>query len=167
MISMSLSQRFLKKMQPPSFILLDDFSELTDQLFCINSVRFASHIADLTDFAKKSPTYESLGLIPLAEIFRTYESFFREVFLKWPYVDIYFLLFPIYREKRQEFIERSEEIKRALTLISSQYSSVHIIYEEAPYEFQGQESHDPYPYHFPTEVYDKFAHRIECLITKI
>ncbi len=163
-VSMSMSEKFLQKALPPEFIVLDDFAELTDQKFTYQSIQWYSHYGDLSEFAKNSSECQSHGLLQIDEIQKLYEDFFKAIFLKWPQVQVIFMLFPIHRENRPEFMARSQIITETLHHISLLYPRVHII-SAAEKNFPGAESiTDPFPYHYQDEVYKYFAERVRNLI---
>lgn len=160
MVAMSLSRNLLTKStprRPPELMVIDDFSELTDQAFSHHGTSWFSHHSDLTEFAKKSESLLSHGLLPVETISSHYLAFFTQVFSKWPNVKVIFFVFPTYRESRSEFIHRSRIIRESLAAICLIFPLVSVVSAE-DIDFTGAlPILDAFPYHFPEEVYDYFV----------
>jgi hypothetical protein len=155
---------FWRKLRPPRVILMDSFSELTDQLFEYNKVSFLSHFNDLDWNQKPTSQLVRKGLIPLEEIFSSYERFFSLMNELWGSVPCIYIHFPTKYEQRQEFKERGDEILKCIRELQSTYTQIKVI--EIPESKVGLNAEEeskkrPFPYHFDTYTIQEVANQID------
>jgi hypothetical protein len=157
-----LSQFYLtfKVKKRPEFLLMDSYSELTDQKFFDlnkpNSYFFANYSdIDINSFLKCD------GLIPIDHsLEQLYLQFFTEFRNLYNTSPIFFIIFPKKLEIRTKFIIRHNEIKDLIKNISKHFIDFHTI--EIP-ESIISESEDKFPYHYNNDVYVYVANEIEKL----
>ena len=150
----------------PKCIILDSFSELTDQKFVSKSnpkEYFYLNYSDLTkDF---NSGFNCLGLLNSEEFEKQYFDFFSMVSFKWPSVPIIFINFPKKLENRELFIERHELIKLAIQNTQGNFQSLKII--NVPDEIVMPNPNDDFPYHYSNATYEYVAAQIkEILISQ-
>lgn len=157
-----LSQFYLtfKVKKNPEFLLMDSYSELTDQKFLNLDKPNSYFFANYSDLDINSPL-KCEGLISidhwLEQLYLQFFNGFRKLYNNSP---IFFIIFPKKLEKRAKFITRHNEIKDIIKNISKYFIDFHII--EIP-ESIISESEDKFPYHFNNEVYVYVANEIEEL----
>jgi len=105
---------------PPKFIFMDSFSELTDQLFFdrVEGWRFACGYSDIEQNEDFNTAYAGMGLLRTEDIEKYYIKLFSLFENRWGKVPIYFLHFPIALEKRNIFKTRYSAIMMAIDTIS-------------------------------------------------
>jgi hypothetical protein len=105
---------------PPKFIFMDSFSELTDQLFFdrVEGWRFACGYSDIEQSEDFNTAYAGMGLLRMEDIEKYYIKLFSLFENRWGKVPIYFLHFPIALEKRDIFRARYSAIMSAIDSIS-------------------------------------------------
>lgn len=152
----------------PRFILMDSFSELTDQLFKdhTNHSCFCANYHDLKSEISHSPGFLSSGLLPTSELRNSYLALFKEFHEIWPTTRIYFLNFPSHLETRELFLNRAERIREAIATIALSDSLL------VPIEFtltnipEGSAStnEDWMPYHYEEWNYTEMAVQLRSVV---
>ena len=158
---------FWRKLKPPRLILIDSFSELTDQLFEYNDVTFLSHFSDLDWNHKLTNQLVRKGLIPLEEIYSVYERFFFLLNELWGEVPCIYIHFPTKFEQRHEFKERGDRILGSIRQLQVVFPQIRII--EMPNNSvhlnADEESKSlPFPYHFDNSTIQGVANQMNDYI---
>jgi len=153
--------RFFKQRSKPRFIYMDSYSELTDQLF-VHKTRGFGFCVNYSDLKVKEAgvwsEFQCLGLIPVADLKRHYESLFSYLRKTYGDVPIIFIQFPTKLDDREKFKQRGEAILKVIREIKHNYAPF--------YEFQAEEAlidfhkADNFPYHFNDRTYDDLAEKI-------
>jgi len=139
---------WLKPRNTTHTILLDSFSELTDQKFThINQGwSFCCNYSDINHSPEFESNFVCEGLIPLDELESVYNIFFAELQKNYPVKKIMFVHFPTTLDTRELFIERGKAILQILLSIEKTNKSIHNLYvndnEVFPY------TEDDFPYHY-------------------
>jgi hypothetical protein len=95
-IRQSISQ--LKKLNPPQLLIIDSYSELTDQEFLLpNKAKFYCNYSDL--FPGRDLIVKSNGLLDLGSLDDYYETFLLSVMEKWGGCRFCALLFDLSTKK--------------------------------------------------------------------
>lgn len=149
----------------PELVLIDSFSELTDQLFKHKTEKwqFCSNYQDLKHDESFLDTFESLGLISLDCLKESYVRMLQMINTRWPGVPVIYLHFPDALEYREIFVQRGREIKRVVDECRIEFSNLYSF--NVPAEIvkrpdvveAGMES---FPYHYSQETYEEFAKMI-------
>ena len=144
----------------PKAIVMDSFSELTDQLFVHKKEgwRFLAHYADMEHSPEFTELFHCEGLLPLEMLFQTYDTFFAELFRTYS-VKVFFIHFPTHLDKRETFQLRGEEIKRVIDTLAQKYPLLHSLSLEAEDVVAG--TADEHPYHFDEKTFDAFQKKIK------
>jgi hypothetical protein len=152
-----------EKGKSPKCIILDSFSELTDQKFISKSNSKEYFYLNFTDLSKDFDTFfDCLGLLSTKEFEKQYFDFFSMVSIKWPSLPIVFINFPKKLENREVFIERHDLINRAVNKLVSSFPNLKII--NIPDEVVKPNPNDNFPYHYSHETYEYVANQIKGII---
>jgi hypothetical protein len=147
----------------PVLLLMDSYSELTDQKFTdkkkSNSFFFANY-GDLNDSFPNDLICE--GLLELDEkLEKHYIDFFDNFRHRYPNTPIVFICFPKKFEKRDKFILRHVFINETIKKVSSLYNNFHVL--EAPEEIVEKSDLDDFPYHYSYSVKKHLSDEISKL----
>jgi hypothetical protein len=161
-IRQSISQ--LKKLNPPQIIIIDSYSELTDQEFLLpNKANIYCNFSDLRP--NKELLVQSNGLLDLGSLDDYYETFLTSVTKKWGEVPLIFLHFPEYKEPREKFRERSKMIRDSARRISHKYTNFHFVeLDEKEFWQLHKPNADEFPYHYNHEVKKAFANKVDAIL---
>jgi len=139
------------------YILMDSFSELTDQRFThkYEGWSFCCHYSDIKHSLVFDSMFECCGLLPISEIEDEYSKFFS--FLKSYYPDkpIVFLHYPTVLDDRRKYRERGDEIFRVMNKMEKKYPSIINVYinDDSVRWHEG----DRFPYHYSRATNDHFV----------
>lgn len=158
--------RFWRALPTPKYILMDSYSELTDQLFIFGKRSFFANYKDVKHNHLQKMKIISLGLLETKTISSEYEKFFEEIYKIWGdnnKFNIYFVHFPYKFESRDLFIIRAKEIRSAideLTFIFPNLISIVIPDELVTKQTNTAGTLDAFPYHFDTNAAKYVAQEI-------
>lgn len=164
-ISSQLSSIEWMDLAPPNFVLMDSFSELTDQLFELGNQKFLAHYGDINWSEEITKEVQCEGLIPNDQIKEKYIEFFEEIMKMWgAQINCYFIHFPTKFESREELTVRGQLIIEAMGGIESIYPNVKNIY--VPNSIVSLHENEilkenPFPYHFSHSTIAYISKRIE------
>jgi hypothetical protein len=151
---MILSQKHnLLKYQNPKFILIDSNSELNDHLFVADNKYFYSNYFDVNHYKLKP--YKHKGLIDLNDLENSYKLFFDLLHKRYYNINILFLHYPVFKEKRHKIVERGNHIKYIINKIAETDKYLHSIYIDEN-KFLNTLQEDDFQYHYNIDVYDEF-----------
>jgi len=156
---------------PPKFIFMDSFAELTDQVFVSKNKKweFACGYSDLIHSEKFSQNYDSQGLLALEKIESAYRNLFEFFRCRWGSVPIIFLHFPIALESRVIYIERYQAIISSIENLRSIYPNlISVSIDEALVRAPHQSSEElqEFPYHYSNETYLLFKEKLRYFFAK-
>jgi hypothetical protein len=151
---------------PPKFIFMDSFSELTDQLFFDRAEgwRFACGYSDIKQSEDFNTAYAGMGLLRTEDLEKYYIKLFSLFENRWGKVPIYFLHFPIALEKRNIFKTRYSAIMMAIDTISNSQGhiySVKIDESKVTHPSDLSDALKDFPYHYDRNTYFEFAKLID------
>ena len=133
----------------PEFILLDSYSDLTDQEFEYLNTRFYTNYSDVSEAGLAK--FTAKGLLTLDQIYDKYSQWMDGLRLLWGNdIKIYFVNFPSKFENRDFWVSRACEIKQASERMSRNYKNW--INIEIPDRYVVKSNSDDFPYHFDTET---------------
>lgn len=91
----------------PDIIVMDSFSELTDQLFLNknDNTRFLANYGDVAHDILPS-NFKCLGLLEEDKLFQIYDSFFERIQNTYPNTMVYFIHFSTVLDSREKFKNR-------------------------------------------------------------
>ena len=158
------SMRYLSYPVAPRFILLDSYSELTDQEFVTkDSFKFYSNYSDISPEGLKALT--SNGLFELNSLKSHYQELNSLIQKEWGGVTIIFLNFPEYLESRELFVNRARVIKDCAIAMSVEHENFHtVVMEEKEFWQLYKKSEDEFPYHYNDEIKQSFADKIDLIL---
>lgn len=149
---------FWAKLHNKEILIIDSYSELTDQLFINlkdNRIRFCANFSDVkSDF---SDYYFCNGLLDNAEIYSNYDLFFSRIREVNPGLKIIYVFFPMGYEKRVKYINQNFFIEDAINKLGSKY---HLTIIKVPDELLEVEREDDFPYHYNESVYKYIANKL-------
>lgn len=165
-IPLILFQRtnFTQDISKAKFIIMDSYSELTDQLFIDKTDPKNVFLANYSDVKKKyRDNLHCKGLINPTKLTEEYRKFFTYIRRINPSIEIVFCFFPIELEKREVFINQNSYIKKALQEIENEFTikTIHIPKQKvSPHQF------DELPYHYGNLVYEYLAAQLSQILIK-
>lgn len=130
------------------FILMDSFSELTDQKFSHKQEgwSFSCHYSDIKHTLEFDELFENHGLLPTDDIENAYLKFFDLIDSLYPNKKIIFIHFPTCLDERNIYKQRGAEILRVMKKIEQNNSNVINIYVGD--EKVNWHEEDKFPYHY-------------------
>lgn len=138
------------------FILMDSFSELTDQKFSHRNEgwSFSCHYSDIKHTLEFDALFENHGLLPIDDIENAYIKFFDVLNSLYPDKRVIFLHFPTSLDERKIYKERGGEILRVMRKIEQKHSHITNIYIDD--EKVDWHEEDKFPYHYSKPTYEAF-----------
>lgn len=130
------------------FLLMDSFSELTDQKFTHRKEgwSFCCHYSDINHSPEFDLDFECIGLLPVEKIEATYRQFFEWFEGRHPNKKVVFVLFPTALDERALYKERGAEIMRVMTKLQQEKQFIqNLIIDDALVDWN---ENDRFPYHF-------------------
>jgi hypothetical protein len=149
--------KFWRRLPAPNYILIDSYSELTDQQFVFGERRFFANYKDVRREYLQKRLILTLGLLNSNQIHLQYKLFLEEINRIWwkSQFNIYFIHFPSKFESRELFINRAIDIRIAideLALIFPNLISIVIPEELVTQQVNARGVLDTFPYHFDAGV---------------
>jgi hypothetical protein len=160
--SMVLQQSNNKWMngKKPQFIIMDSFSELTDQKFIYkNKNIFFCNYNDVSRDLMNIGTVKCIGLLDKNLILNEYFNFFQNIDRIFPNIPIFFIIFPSKFETRQELIERASSISDAIEMCATKFPNLHVI-SVLETEIEDRPEDTNYIYHYSEKVKESLANKI-------
>ena len=153
---------------PPRFILMDSYSELTDQMYRYkkNGWKFFCNSNDLEPSDNFRLNFQSCGLLPNNKIRSAYEKYFDYLQMRYPNTPIIFLHIPKMLEARDYYLERNDVIREAISSLANDYEFLYPISIDenvVNWRIDGHGAPDYYPYHYNRETYLSYAESIASL----
>lgn len=154
----------------PKMIVMDSFSELTDQLFVHKAEgwKFLANYSDINHTAEFLENFRCEDLLPLESLYDAYDAFFAELFGMYK-TKVIFIHFPTTLDERKKFIIRGNEIKRVIDDLAKKYSLLFpfsLSDTEIFHAVDKDGKKDCFPYHFGEKTYDNFQEIIRALVLK-
>lgn len=139
-----------------NIILIDSFSELTDQKFTHRKEgwSFCCNYNDINHETSFDEVFESKGLLSITEIEMKYELLFTFLTEKYPKKKIIFIHFPAHLDNRIKFKERADGILNIMLKIEEKFHNVTNLYVPISMVFPNE--NDDFPYHYGEKTYQAF-----------
>ncbi|WP_137170455.1 hypothetical protein [Marinomonas sp. FW-1] len=155
------NNKFLSKRNNIKYIMIDSFSELTDQRFYIESIdsTFYCNYGDLKKECLENNEIKCFGNIDLDDLHYGYLNFLNKVKETYPGVKVIFIHFPTALETRKEYIERAEKIFHIIESLKKDFPfliSLSVSPEKVLSASKGSEEYKKLPYHYDESVYEEF-----------
>jgi len=148
------------KLHPPKFILMDNFSELTDQRFQVKKTgyNFYCNFSDVQESIRTSESVRRLGLVNRDSMLRSYRSFLEFVQKSWEGVPVLMIIFPQKYENREVYLEQGGMIDEVFLILQTEYDNFKVIQIDAidVARFAGDENR----YHFALDTKYIFAEKV-------
>lgn len=145
------------------FLLMDSFSELTDQRFTHRKEgwSFCCHYSDIDHTAAFDSEFECAGLLPIGEIESVYTRFFEWFAKEHPRKEVIFVHFPTALDERVLYKERSAAILGVMTKLQATQPFIqNLSVDDDVVEWN---ENDRFPYHFSKLTNLAFVDRWEEL----
>jgi hypothetical protein len=149
----------------PELVLVDSFSELTDQLFRHKAEgwQFCCNYQDLTHDDGFTDAFENLGLMSIEEFKEAYMRMLQAINARWIGIPIIYLHFPDALEHREKFVRRARDIKRVVEECAAAVPnlfSFSVPSEIVKRPVVVEPRMENFPYHYNQETYEAFAEMI-------
>lgn len=140
------------------FVMIDSFSELTDQKFTHRKLgwSFSSHYSDLNHTPELDRDFTCEGLLPLEEVESLYDRLFRWIRGRWPEAPIFYVHFPAELDTREKYRSRAERIREIVGSMAAGRPWLHDIH--VPPADVTPHPGDGFPYHYGPPTYQAFTH---------
>lgn len=154
------------KSKAPIFLMMDSFSDLTDQEFSrSDGASFFAAYSDVEIDSSARMGFECKGLLDLAD----YEVRLKGVIgkIRTHYstsIPVVYIHFPHQLETRTQFINRAKTLIEATRKLERELSNFFVV--EADYSLVRREpgASDNFPYHYHPEVTEDLARQVESLL---
>lgn len=139
------------------FLIIDSYSELTDQLFVIKNSKnyFCANYSDINKKYLEDCFCE--GLLKSNLLFEEYNAFFNNIISFNEAINIIYIFFPIHFEKRNKFINQHVEIQNVIFSLKDKFN-LKII--QVPDELLKLPRTDNFPYHYNEKVYEYVSQQL-------
>lgn len=152
---------FWTNVKEKDILIMDSYSELTDQLFIKNKNAFLGHYNDI-DSKFKLKGFSCCGLLNEKEIEKYYILFFNELFTVNPNLKVYFFTYPTVKEERVKYINRSRIIRDVIKSLAVRYKI--IFYDLDDYEYEIKNEEESFPYHYNSEFYEYLSEELKKIL---
>lgn len=142
----------------PSLIVMDSFSELTDQKFTLGNESFFCNYSDVKRGLVKDLNCD--GLIEIDKLEGLYQRFFKIMRERFENTPVFYIHFPIQLEERPKFIKRHDEIVRIIETIASKDNQLYSLSVPAEIVLPPEDWDGKFPYHYSHHVYDYLSSAI-------
>jgi len=147
---------------PPSFVYMDSYSELTDQLFIHKNKqwKFCCNYTDLNHSAQFSQLFDKSGLLPLEELEGYYRCFFKYIRETYGNVPIIFLHFPVKLDRREKFKTRHRNILSIVNTLAKAFQpfySITVADDIVDWPEERPAGLENFPYHYNAITYKTLA----------
>lgn len=156
------SYNFWKQIIYKEILIMDSYSELTDQLFINkkdNNQQFCANFSDVVD--KSRTKYICKGLLDSNQILFNYDFFFNKIRELNSNIKIIYIFFPIQFETRPKFINQNKSIENSISKLAIIHD-INIV--SIPDTLLNFKRDDEFPYHYNKDVYNYVANKIKMLI---
>ena len=148
----------------PDIIIMDSFSELTDQMFIDTNSnrRFLANYGDIQHELLPNH-YVCSGLIE-SDLYKVYDLFFKKISEVYKNTPLYFVHFSAILDTKEKFRDREKEIKNAILSCSKKYLFIKIIDidgSEIEWSDEGDDEYKTLPYHYSKETYNLFTKKLK------
>lgn len=153
----------------PDLIVMDSFSELTDQLFISkkDGKMFLANFSDINHDDNFTHSFNYAGLIDAINLEKIYDQFFYKIRTTYGGVPILFFHFPTKLDERLNFQRRGQDILKALNLLSDQHQNLYSISVSDADIIKSNEETDElkdFPYHYGKTTYAAFIKQTKSII---
>ena len=144
-------------------LVLDTYSELTDQMFIWRGKRFYANYSDIKPSILKNKDLDCRGLLEIGEL----ESSYMEMCLYFEKRDtkLIFIEFPWKFDNRDKFKRRGLAIREALEKMATLFPNTY--YLKLDSDLITKDLTDDYPYHISKNTADLQAQKLEILLDEI
>lgn len=131
----------------PQLILIDNYSELTDQEFISIEEKFYCGYSDIN----QNNDLKNNGLYNLDNFQKDMNQLVNFFSIKYPTTKIFYFIFPDVLETRKKFIQRRGKILKVVEKLSLKY--LNFEYIPIPDDLVIKRENDKHKYHYNKEVY--------------
>lgn len=150
----------------PDIIIIDSFSELTDQVFANkHGELFFANYSDVDSLLNND--YVCGGLLSVDDLYMSYLNFFKKVNEKYPGVKVIFIQFSTALDKRKIFQERAKEIEKVISRIQDEFCFLKTVKIDDAFVLKANTCDNEFnelPYHYSDFTYDTYLEAFKrCL----
>jgi len=154
----------------PDIIVIDSYSELTDQLFVNenNNTRFLANYSDVNHQLLPA-YYKCKGLIE-NNLCEYYDLFFNKIECVYSDTPVYFIHFSTILDTREKFNKREKIIKEIILKLSKKYAFIKIIDiddNKIKQANSGSKEYKNLPYHYSDATYSVFVSKLKETILNV
>lgn len=152
--------------EAPFCIILDSFSDLTDQEFYHpDGTRFFAAYSDVSIAESKNAGFASLGLLDLDD----YEMRLKNVITKLRQhykqtIPVVYIHFPSQLESRENFINRAKVLVTGALRVESELENFFPIEADPALVRRADDGLDAFPYHYHPDVTNDLLRKLERLL---
>jgi len=163
--------RISPRSDSPEFVLIDTYSDLTDQSFkhLSKEYSFFSHYSDLHGNVLFDANLKCGGLLNLSEFEALQVQFIDKVRRTWGNTPIVYLTYPVGLETRSTYLARATEIQSSLQNLTTLYKGVSLIdFTGAPVTPSPDDlkKNIEFPYHYGPELYSSASKALSNTVGK-
>ena len=153
----------------PHFVVMDSYSELTDQSFVHRTGwQFMANYTDIDHRGPFKEEFDVRGLLGLERLEVVYNEFFLKLKEVYGEVPVIFLHFPTTLDPREKFKERGKLILKIMNDLASTYPKIYSLSVPddivlSSLEDNPEQESSRFPYHFGKEVFRYFCDEIRSL----
>jgi hypothetical protein len=156
----------------PRFLLMDSFSELTDQLFVhrTDGWQFCYNWTDLNHTTERESLFKAKGLLPIHDLECAYREYFTRIQTLFPGMPMIYLFFSTALDSREKFKERDKKIAETINRLKADFPELltialpdHMISRPKT----DNEEYNDFPYHYSSESYDQYAERTRLKLKEV
>jgi hypothetical protein len=156
----------------PSFVYMDNFSELVDQLYIHRAGQWGGCCCygDINHNDEFKIMFEEKGLLDIDHLESCYVSFFELIRFKYGDVPILFLHFPLELEKRTKYLDRGIAIFKVINKLAEINNNIHSISIDGSIVSKPKNASKElinFPYHYNHETYVEFAKKLNKILIEM
>jgi len=149
------------ELNKPEFVILDSYSELTDQKF-MHTLEQWSFYANYGDVNFNHPKiwsqFDCVGLMPKELIEDSYSRLFTKIRENFGCIPIIFIHYPKNLENRAKFIDRADSISASILKLKERFEPFYNIHVDE--NIVEHHQCDDFPYHYNKKTYNNIILQI-------
>jgi hypothetical protein len=148
---------WLESKERPQFIMMDSYSELTDQQFTHRKQgwSFCCHYSDLMHTPDFERLFQSNGLLALEDMESTYYRFFNWLEQSSSPKQVVFVHYSTRFDQRAQFKNRAAEILRVMLKLQSSKPYIYNLWLDDTFYYPSEG--DDFPYHYSPKTYESLV----------
>lgn len=151
------------KSKPPKFLIIDSFSDLTDQEFSrSDGSRFFAAYSDVAIDSSARAGFECRGLLDLADYEAKLKSAIDKVRAHYSTsIPVVYIHFPHELETRQQFIKRAKALIEVTRKLERELTNFFVVEADHSIVRRDPGAADNFPYHYHPDVTKDLTRQVE------